>query len=76
MINKGQSDFIEVKAYMHVGPSTQRLTKDNMPLHEEVVVFTKELIEHLDDYEIVSEHIPSRVVMLARKKYKIRQRRY
>jgi len=71
LINKGQSDFIEVKAYMHVGPSTQRLTKDNMPLHEEVVVFTKELIEHLDDYEIVSEHIPSRVVMLARKKYKI-----
>lgn len=69
MINKGSSDFIEVKAYMHVGPSKQRLSKSNMPIHEEVVAFSKALAKHLEDYEIVSEHIPSRVVMFAKKKY-------
>ncbi|MBS3169875.1 4-demethylwyosine synthase TYW1 [Candidatus Woesearchaeota archaeon] len=70
MIQKGSPDFIEVKAYMHVGPSTQRLTKGNMPLHEEIVVFSKALVKYLPEYEIVSEHIPSRVVMFAKKKYK------
>ncbi|HLC81872.1 MAG TPA: 4-demethylwyosine synthase TYW1 [Candidatus Nanoarchaeia archaeon] len=69
MINKGNPDFIEVKAYMHVGPSQQRLNKNNMPLHEEIVSFSKALSKHLDHYSIVSEHIPSRVVMFAQKKY-------
>ncbi|MEK6969745.1 MAG: 4-demethylwyosine synthase TYW1 [Nanoarchaeota archaeon] len=70
LINQGNPDFIEVKAYMFVGPSRQRLQKENMPVHEEVVNFSTELIKHLPDYEIVSEHLPSRVVMLAKKKYK------
>ncbi len=70
LINKGSSDFIEVKAYMFVGPSRQRLSKENMPLHEEVVVFCKTLLPYLPDYEIVSEHIPSRVVLFAKKKFK------
>jgi tRNA wybutosine-synthesizing protein 1 len=71
LINRGSSDFIEVKAYMHVGESQQRLSRDNMPLHEEIVAFSKKLVEFLDDYEIVSEHISSRVVMFAKKKYKV-----
>lgn len=71
LINRGSSDFIEVKAYMHVGPSQDRLSRDNMPLHEYVVNFSKELVKYLPDYEIVSEHIPSRVVMLAKKKYNV-----
>ena len=32
---------------------------------------SKELVKYLPDYEIVSEHIPSRVVMFAKKKCKI-----
>ncbi len=70
MIMKGDPDFIEVKAYMHVGPSRRRLTKENMPLHEEIVALAKQLVPYLPEYEIVSEHIPSRVVMLAKKSYK------
>ncbi len=70
LIHKGSSDFIEVKSYMFVGPSQQRLKKENMPLHEEIVVFCKQLEKYLPDYEIVSEHIASRVVMFAKKKYK------
>lgn len=70
LINKGSPDFIEVKSYMFVGPSMQRLKKENMPLHEEIVEFSKRLLTYLPDYNIVSEHIPSRVVMFAKKKFK------
>ena len=69
LIHLGSPDFIEAKAYMHVGPSQQRLQRENMPLHEEVVAFSRELLAFLPDYDIVSEHIPSRVVMFAKKKF-------
>lgn len=71
LIKKGNPDFIEVKGYMFVGASRQRLKKENMPWHEEIVEFAKEINKNLPDYEIVSEHIPSRVVFLAKKKFKI-----
>ncbi|MFH2106867.1 MAG: 4-demethylwyosine synthase TYW1 [Candidatus Micrarchaeota archaeon] len=70
MIMKGKPDFIEAKSYMHVGPSQQRLKRENMPLHLEIVEFSKELVKYLPDYEIISEHIPSRVVMFAKKKFR------
>ncbi len=71
LIQRGDTDFIEVKAYMHVGPSQQRLKRENMPLHEEIIIFSKKLAKLLDNYEIVSEHIPSRVVMFAKKEFKV-----
>ncbi len=71
MIMKGSPDFIEVKGYMHVGESRERLQRENMPLHEEIVEFCKELEKYLPEYEIVSEHIPSRVLMFAKKKFRI-----
>lgn len=70
LIKRGNSDFVEIKSYMYVGASMERLQRSNMPLHEEVVEYTNELIKYLPDYEIVSEHIPSRVVMVAKKKFK------
>ena len=69
LIMKAFPDFIEIKAYMFLGESRQRLKESNMPFHEDIVSFSKELIKFLPDYEIVSEHIPSRVVMLAKKKF-------
>jgi len=69
LIHKGDPDFIEVKGYMFVGSSRQRLTKKNMPFHEDIVAFSRALLKHLPDYDIVSEHIPSRVILLAKKKY-------
>jgi len=70
LIHKGSPDFIEVKSYMHVGPSRDRLKRENMPIHEEVVDFCKELVQYLPEYEIVSEHVPSRVVLFVKKIYK------
>jgi tRNA wybutosine-synthesizing protein 1 len=70
LIKKGDPDFIEVKAYMHVGASMKYLKRENMPLHEEIIGFSKALLSYLPEYDIVSEHIPSRVVMLTKKKFK------
>ncbi|MBI5390495.1 4-demethylwyosine synthase TYW1 [Candidatus Woesearchaeota archaeon] len=69
LIRKGDPDFIEVKGYMFVGASRQRLEKSNMPFHEDVLAFTKELTAYLPEYDLVTEHKPSRVVLLAKKKF-------
>ena len=70
LILKASPAFIEAKAYMFLGASRTRLEKENMPTHEEVLEFSRELEKFLPDYEIVSEHIHSKVVMLAKKKFK------
>jgi tRNA wybutosine-synthesizing protein 1 len=72
LIKKGDPDFIECKGYMFVGSSRQRLSMENMPFHEDVVEFSKELIKYLPEYEIVSEHIVSRAILIARKSLKKR----
>ncbi len=70
LINRSDCDFIEVKGYMHVGESRDKLGRRNMPVHEEIIHFTKKMLPFMPEYELVSEHIPSRVLMLAKKKYK------
>jgi len=69
LIKKGNPDFIEVKAYMSIGASLKNFKFENMPNSKEVMDFSKQLIKFLPDYEIVSEHYESRVVMLAKKKF-------
>jgi len=70
LIKKAEPDFIEVKAYMFVGESRKRLEEKNMPSHKEVKDFTIKLKKFLPEYEIASEHKPSRVVLLAKKSFK------
>ena len=70
MIERGQPDFIEVKGYMHVGASQKFLEKENMPLMDYVQEFTKKILPYLPDYELVDEHIPSRVTLLVKKSSK------
>jgi tRNA wybutosine-synthesizing protein 1 len=65
IIEIAQPTYIEVKAYMHVGPSTYRLTKDAMPRHSEIREFAKSL-SSLTGYKILSEHVPSRIVLLSK----------
>ncbi len=69
LIKRGDPDFVEVKAYMFIGASRQRLSLANMPSHEEVRAFALQVLEHLPGYALVSEHTPSRVVLLAKKSY-------
>ncbi|HIH37435.1 4-demethylwyosine synthase TYW1 [Candidatus Woesearchaeota archaeon] len=70
LINRGSPDFIEIKAYMFVGSSRERLEMSNMPTHKEVISFSKELLEHLPWYDYVTDHVPSRVCLLAKKTLK------
>ncbi|MFC2175186.1 4-demethylwyosine synthase TYW1 [archaeon] len=64
LIEKSGADFIEVKAYMFVGASRQRLTMENMPQHHEVKAFADKVAEGLG-YKVAAEHEPSRVVLLS-----------
>ena len=43
MIHKAQPDFIEPKGYVFVGSSRMRMTLDNMPAHEQIQQFSKQL---------------------------------
>jgi wyosine [tRNA(Phe)-imidazoG37] synthetase (radical SAM superfamily) len=45
------------------------LDMKNMPYHEYVKEFGMKVLEDLPRYEFASEHTPSRVILLAKKKY-------
>ncbi|MFH0969863.1 MAG: 4-demethylwyosine synthase TYW1 [Candidatus Diapherotrites archaeon] len=70
LIQKGDFDFVEVKGYMHVGESQKRLERDKMPTFDEVKTFGLRVLNEMNNkYELASEHIPSDVILLAKKKY-------
>ena len=60
--------FVEVKAYMWVGMSRERLEQENMPSHEEVKEFALEVAKY-SDYKLIDEHEPSRVVLLMKEDF-------
>jgi tRNA wybutosine-synthesizing protein 1 len=66
MCDRADADFVELKAYMHVGHSRGRLDRDSMPSHDEIRAFAEELGEFLPDHDTIKEVEPSRVAMLAR----------
>lgn len=63
LIEKSGCDFVEVKAFMHVGESQKRLPKEAMPLHPEVREFAMGLSRECG-YPCRDEHRASRVVLL------------
>lgn len=65
LIKKAQPDFVELKAYMHVGYSTLRLGLDKMPRHDEIKEFAKEISKY-SGYKIKAEKERSRVVLLVK----------
>jgi len=69
-LSKDKSDFIELKGYVHVGFSQDRLTKEDQPTHEEIKTFAL-TISKLIGYEIVNEKINSKVILLKNPKSKI-----
>ncbi len=67
LIEKSEADFVEVKGYMHIGSSRNRLTRSNAPSHREIMAFAKNL-SHLTGYIVDDEQTSSRVVLLSRSK--------
>ena len=64
LVEIGMPTFIEIKAYMHVGTSITRLTRDNMPTYDEVLGFAERLARETG-YKLVSQSRPSRVALLS-----------
>lgn len=58
-----EPDFVEFKAYMHLGFSRNRLQREAMPTHGEVKAFAQEVAGYLD-YKVADEVELSRVVLL------------
>lgn len=63
IIARAKPDFVELKSYMFVGYSRQRLKQENMPLHNEVREFAEKVNNHLN-YTLAGVSEPSRVVLL------------
>jgi len=57
--------YVEIKGYMYLGYSRNRLARENMPEHDEVRLFA-EKIARACDYQIADENRLSRVVMMER----------
>jgi len=64
LIKKSKPDFVECKAYMHVGSSRSRLKEENMPLHKDILEFSKKLSK-LTNIKLVDEKKESRVALLS-----------
>ena len=68
VINQGNPHFIEIKSYMHIGMSTNRLEQNNMLEIGEVREFTNTLQKFLPSYNVMDESEISRIVVLQNNK--------
>tara|TARA_B100000929_G_scaffold106616_1_gene84386 strand:- start:2395 stop:3429 length:1035 start_codon:yes stop_codon:yes gene_type:complete len=68
MFDKSSPHFIEIKSYMHIGRSTNRLEHENMLEMDEVRSFASEVSEHSDRFSVMDESQISRIVILQNKK--------
>jgi len=65
LILKAEPDFVEPKAYFHVGESQKRLSREDMPSMENIRSFA-ETLAALTGYNIKNEDLASRVVLLSK----------
>jgi tRNA wybutosine-synthesizing protein 1 len=66
LILKAEPDFVEPKGFMQIGEAQQRLPRELMPQHYEIVEFARNLAELLN-YKFKNHHPESRVVLLSKK---------
>jgi tRNA wybutosine-synthesizing protein 1 len=67
MFESARSDFIEVKSYMYLGLSRERLKMENMAFHEHIRERAERLLADMPSYRLESEDARSRIVLLKRK---------
>jgi tRNA wybutosine-synthesizing protein 1 len=66
-MGQGSPHFIELKSYMHIGMSNQRLEQSDMLEMEEVRNFSIQLCKKMPSFEIMDESEVSRIVVLQNK---------
>ncbi|MDQ3806609.1 MAG: 4-demethylwyosine synthase TYW1, partial [Thermoproteota archaeon] len=64
MMVQGDPHFIELKSYMHIGMSTQRLQQDHMLEMDEIRNFSAELCANMPSFKVMDESEVSRIVVL------------
>ena len=64
MFRKASPHFIEIKSYMHIGRSTNRLEHANMLEMEEVRKFSEQIAEQSKIFSIMDESFVSRISIL------------
>jgi tRNA wybutosine-synthesizing protein 1 len=67
MIKDASPNFIEIKSYMHIGRSTNRLEHENMLDMDEVRNFASKLAEQSEIFSVMDESFISRIVVLQNK---------
>ena len=68
MFDKSNPHFIEIKSYMHIGRSTNRLEHENMLDMDEVRSFASGVSQHSNRFSVMDESEISRIVILQNKK--------
>lgn len=63
IVEKYEPDFLEVKSFMSVGFSRERLPYGVMPLHPEIMEFARKIEENCG-YRIADESKPSRIALM------------
>jgi tRNA wybutosine-synthesizing protein 1 len=64
MIRRANVHFIEIKSYMHIGRSTNRLARSDMLEFEEISHFANQLAKKSKIYSAIDESVASRIVLL------------
>jgi tRNA wybutosine-synthesizing protein 1 len=68
MIKQASPHFIEIKSYMHIGRSTNRLEHENMLEMEEVKKFSEKIAKQSGLFSVLDESNVSRIVLLQNNK--------
>jgi tRNA wybutosine-synthesizing protein 1 len=64
LMAQGEPHFIELKSYMHIGMSNQRLEQNRMLEMHEVRDFAAKLCENMPSFKVMDESEISRIVVL------------
>ena len=67
MIKKASPHFIEIKSYMHIGRSTNRLEHENMLEMSEIQNYANEIAKQSEIFSIMDESVISRISILQNK---------
>ena len=68
IFEKSNVHFVELKSYMHIGRSRNRLEYENMVEMEDIRKFSKNIATHSDRFEVMDESEISRIVVLQNQK--------
>ena len=64
LVSQANPHFVEIKSYMHIGMSTQRLERNNMLEMNEVETIADHLVKKLPGFIIMDKSKISRIVVL------------